>query len=117
MRRANTILGAASVAVSVLFVTSASAQDVAAGEEVFIRTGCYTCHGYAGQGANTGPKIAPDPLPYEAFESFIRNTAGDMPPFTPAAISDEELRNLHAYLETIPATPDPASVPLLQNLE
>jgi len=117
MRRIHAYLGAASVAVSVLFVSSASAQDVTAGEEVYIRTGCYTCHGYAGQGANTGPKIAPDPLPYEAFETFLRQTSGAMPPFTPATISDEELRNLHAYLETIPATPDPASIPLLQNLQ
>ena len=34
----------------------------------------WSCHGYEGQGAVTGPKLAPDPLPKEAFVAFTRTT-------------------------------------------
>jgi len=118
MNSISLILRAGALALPVMLTaTGAFAQDVAAGEEAFIRVGCYTCHGYQGQGANTGPRIAPGPLPLEAFNTFLRQTSGDMPPYTPAVLSDDEVANIHAYLATMPEAPDPASVPLLQNVE
>lgn len=116
MRSVLACLGAAVLAAPIM-VTAASAQDAQAGREVFERVGCYTCHGYEGQGAGTGPRLAPNPLPYEAFSTFVRQTAGDMPPFTPAVLSDEDLRSIHAYLESVPQPPDPADIPLLQNIQ
>ena len=110
-------LTCATLALATALAAPAFAADAAAGEEAFVRFGCYTCHGYEGQGAGTGPKLAPEPLAFDAFSTFVRQTSGDMPPFTPATLSDEELQNIHAYLESIPATPDPASIPLLQQLQ
>lgn len=110
------IFGAAMV-IAPLTVTGALAQDVDAGQEAYVRFGCYTCHGYEGQGANTGPRLAPNPLPYEALANFVRQTSGDMPPFTPATLSDQELRDIYAYLESRAEAPDADDIPLLRNIE
>jgi mono/diheme cytochrome c family protein len=101
----------------VLIAGPVSAQDAEAGRETFVRAGCYSCHGYEGQGAGTGPKLAPGPIPYEAFSTFVRQTAAEMPPYTPAVLPEEELRNIHAFLQSIPESPDPADIPLLQSLQ
>jgi len=108
--------GAAMIAAPLL-AGSALAQDADAGREAFLRFGCYTCHGYEGQGANTGPRLAPNPLPYEALSNFVRQTSGDMPPFTPATLSDQELRNIYAYLESRAEPPDADDIPLLRNAQ
>ena len=118
MRIIRHLAGAAAIAVplvgSLLGSTSALAQDAAAGREIFVARGCYGCHGYEGQGASTGPKLAPNPLPYEAIETFVRNTSAAMPPYTPAVLSDADLRNIYAFLQSIPPPPDPDSILLLQ---
>ncbi len=86
------------------------------GKAVYDRVGCYTCHGYEGQGG-VGPKLAPGPLrPWPAFSTFVRTTSGDMPPFTARNLTDQELADIYAYMSSIPASPAPASIPLLQQL-
>jgi mono/diheme cytochrome c family protein len=89
--------------------------DAVRGKASFLRAGCYTCHGYEGQGAAaTGRKLAPGPLPYAAFSSFVRTSSRDMPPFTERILPEQDLVDIHAYLRTIPASPSPATIPLLQ---
>src|SRR5262249_38956115 len=39
-----------------------------------MRAGCWQCHGTVGQGGAAGPKLAPDPLPFDALSSFVRTT-------------------------------------------
>jgi mono/diheme cytochrome c family protein len=108
---------AAFLAPVLMLAGAANAADAEAGKEAFLRFGCYTCHGYEGQGANTGPKLAPNPLPYETLSTFVRQTSGDMPPFTPATLSEAELQNIYAYLQSRPAVPDAGNIPLLQNID
>jgi mono/diheme cytochrome c family protein len=89
--------------------------DPVRGKAAFLRVGCYTCHGYEGQGAAaTGKKLAPNPLPYAAFSGFVRTTSRNMPPFTEKVLPEQDLMDIHAYLRSIPASPDPATIPLLQ---
>jgi|RhiMethySRZTD1v2_1073278.scaffolds.fasta_scaffold1574692_1 mono/diheme cytochrome c family protein len=89
--------------------------DAVKGKATFLKYGCYTCHGYEGQGAPaTGKKLAPNPLPYPAFSGFVRTTSRDMPPFTEQILPEPDLMDIHAYLRSIPASPNPASIPLLQ---
>ena len=108
----------AALAAPVLFAnTAAFAADADAGREAYERVGCYSCHGYEGQGASTGPKLAPDPLPYAALSNFVRQTSGAMPPFTPAVLPDADLENIYAYLQSIPQPPDAADIPLLQDIQ
>ena len=96
------------------FGAAAPQGDPAKGEANFKRVGCYQCHGYQGQGGREGPRIAaPVPLAFPALNSFVRTTSGDMPPFTEKVLSNQELVDIYAYLQSIPAPPDHKSIPLL----
>jgi len=89
--------------------------DAVKGKASFLKYGCYTCHGYEGQGAAaTGKKLAPNPLAYPAFSGFVRSTSRDMPPFTEQILPEQDLMDIHAYLRSIPPAPNPATIPLLQ---
>jgi len=93
----------------------APAGDAARGKAAFLRVGCYTCHGYEGQGV-PGKKIAPNPLPYAAFANFVRTSPGEMPTFTAAILPDQDLADIYAYLRSKPASPNAANIPLLQQV-
>ena len=86
--------------------TSALAADATRGQEIYVRIGCVSCHGSVGQGAVSGAKLAPDPLPMEVIRDYIRAPAQDMPPYREAVLSDEEVADIHAYLESIPPSPN-----------
>src|SRR5262245_39035493 len=96
------------------FGAAAPAGDPVKGEANFKRVGCWECHGHQGQGGREGPRIAaPVPLAYPALSAFVRTTSGDMPPFTEKVLSNQELIDIYAYLQSIPAPPDHKSIPLL----
>ena len=90
---------------------AASAEN---GERLFMKAGCWQCHGTVGQGGAAGPKIAPDPLPYEALAAFVRTTNRAMPPYREAVLSNEDLADIYAYLQSIPKPADYKSIPLLK---
>jgi mono/diheme cytochrome c family protein len=83
------------------------------GKAAFVRHGCWQCHGYLGQGGIAGKKLAPNPLPLEALSAFVRNSAGPMPPYQKEILSDADLADIHAYLQSIPKPRDYKSIPLL----
>lgn len=107
----------AALAAGLLFAHSAAlAADAARGKVLFTQKyGCYQCHGDAGQGAVTGPKLAPNPLPYEALSTFVRTTNRQMPPFKEAVLPEADLQDMYAYLQSIPPSADWHSIPLLNN--
>jgi mono/diheme cytochrome c family protein len=91
--------------------------DATRGKAAFMRVGCYTCHGTEGQGAAaTGKKLAPNPLPYPAFSAFVRSTSQEMPPFTEQMLPEQDLADIHAYLRTIPPSPNADTIPLLKEV-
>jgi mono/diheme cytochrome c family protein len=95
----------------------AAAQEPAAGnvengKRLYLKDGCYECHGYAGQGG-AGARLAPRVLATPAFIAYIRHPAGAMPPYTSKVASDVELNDIRAYLATMPAPPPLKSIPLL----
>ncbi|HVO93530.1 MAG TPA: cytochrome c [Terriglobales bacterium] len=107
---------------SLLFTTSAgSAQDSAPtgsaerGATSFKKYMCYTCHGTLGQGADrgTGPKLAPNPLPFPGFALQVRTPRLDMPAYRKDFVSDQELADIYAYLLTVKASPSVKEIPLL----
>jgi mono/diheme cytochrome c family protein len=108
------IIGPAALAAALtLSAANADAASAEKGKAAFARHGCWQCHGYQGQGGVTGPKLAPGPLPFEALSSFVRTTSRNMPPFREEILSNDDLADIYAYLESIPKGPDPASIPLL----
>jgi mono/diheme cytochrome c family protein len=114
---ASAMISAALLAGAAAVGAPAPGGDAVKGKANFLKYGCYTCHGYEGQGAAaTGKKLAPNPLPYAAFSGFVRTTSQNMPPFTDAILPDQDLMDIHAYLRSIPASPNPANIPLLQGI-
>ena len=108
------VLGAIAFGGAQSFGASAPAGDAAKGKANFERVGCWQCHGREGQGGREGPRIAaPVPLAYPALSAFVRTTSGDMPPYTEKVLSNQELTDIYAYLQSIPAPPDHKSIPLL----
>jgi len=103
------------IAVSVAHepVLAASAEH---GKTVFFQKGCWQCHGTMGQGSimtSGGKRLAPSPLPWETFSSFVRSTNRAMPPFSEKVLSDSDLADIYAYLQSIPKPPEANSIPLL----
>jgi mono/diheme cytochrome c family protein len=92
---------------------AAVAASAEKGKELFVKNGCWQCHGFVGQGGVAGPKIAPDPMPAEAFVSFLRNSNRAMPPYREAILPDADVADIHAYLASVPKPADYTSVPLL----
>src|SRR6266540_2277349 len=80
---------------------SASQPDGSAverGRQTFLRVGCYQCHGREAQGASTGPRLGPNPLPLPAFTRAVRTPRNDMPPYGAKLLSDAELADVHAFV-------------------
>jgi ubiquinol-cytochrome c reductase cytochrome c subunit len=108
------VIGPAMFAVALLFgAASADAASAEKGKAAFVRHGCWQCHGYQGQGGVTGFKLAPDPIPFETLSGFVRTTNRNMPPYREEILSNDDLADIYAYLQSIPKGPDPASIPLL----
>ncbi|GAB7536596.1 c-type cytochrome [Burkholderia sp. 3C] len=90
--------------------------DVPAGRALFMKNGCYECHGIVGQGSiSTGPALAPHPLPLAAMQAYVHAPAGQMPPFSEKILSNADIARIHAYLASIPANPAAADIALLND--
>jgi ubiquinol-cytochrome c reductase cytochrome c subunit len=101
--------------VAVLGATQAAlaAGSADKGKTAFVKHGCWQCHGFVGQGGVAGKALAPNPMPLETMSAFVRNTAGGMPPYPKEILSDADLADIHAYLQSVPKAPDYKGIPLL----
>jgi len=108
------VVGLAALAAG-LFVGCGGALAASAekGKSAFIQHGCWQCHGTQGQGGVTGPKLAPDPLAAEVFTAFVRTSNRAMPPFSEEILPNDDLADIHAYLQSIPKPADYKTIPLL----
>jgi ubiquinol-cytochrome c reductase cytochrome c subunit len=102
-----------SVAANPVLAQSAQANqpkaDADNGRRVYMKTGCYQCHGREGQGSPaTGPRLGPNPSPFAAFAAWVRQPRGDMPPYTNKVLTDAELADIYAFVRTRQG-PAPAS--------
>lgn len=79
-----------------------SQGDADGGKQTFTRVGCYQCHGREAQGASTGPRLGPDPIPLASFTRAVRTPRADMPPYTVKVLSDAELADLYAFVAARP---------------
>jgi mono/diheme cytochrome c family protein len=79
-------------------VNQAPRGDAERGKQLFVRTGCYQCHGYEAQGASTGPRLGPDAVAFARFVAYVRKPTGDMPPYTAKVMSDAQLADLYAFV-------------------
>ena len=85
------------------------------GKKLYLSAGCYECHSREGQGGEgTGPRLAPNPIGFAAFLHQLRQPSNQMPPYTGKVLSDGQVSDIYAFLQSIPKPPDVASIPLLQ---
>ena len=114
--------------VSALFVAAmwssgASAQDAprgdaANGKRVYLADGCFTCHGRAGQGGaynGPAPVLAKTEMPFEGFKMQIRNPSKDMPAYSDAVMSDQEIADMYAFVQSLPGRRDPKDIAILKD--
>ena len=123
MSMKSTVFGLRAAVCAFLIVAGASAQtppqpaapagNAGEGKKLFVSYGCYQCHGYEAQGSNaTGPRLGPRPIAFAAFSRYVRQPTNQMPPYTAKVVSDADLANIYAFVQSRPAPP--ANIPLLK---
>lgn len=85
--------------------------NAANGKQIFMKQGCFRCHGTDGQGG-AGRRLTPNPLATPAFIQYVRKPSGQMPPYT-TQVTDAELTDVRAYLATILPPKPLKDIPLL----
>ncbi len=105
-----------SLTIAVSAFAQTKAGDAANGRVLFVKNGCYQCHGYEGQGGTAGARLAQTKLPLVAFTAFVRNPpSGGMPPYRAKVMSDQELADVYAHIKTFPEPKAAKDIPLLNN--
>jgi mono/diheme cytochrome c family protein len=107
------------VFVSLCFSSQASQQpqqaNIENGKKAFKAHGCVSCHSYSGQGG-AGARLAQNPITFQAFVNYVRRPKGTMPAFG-NQVTDTELRDIYAFLKSVPPSPDPKTIPLLNQID
>lgn len=94
------------------YTQSSSSGNAENGKKLYLKDGCYECHGYAGQGG-AGARLVPNVLPTAALIAYVRHPSGAMPPYTSKVASDADLGDIRAFLASLPKAPALKDVPLL----
>jgi mono/diheme cytochrome c family protein len=93
-------------------------RNPVSGKTLYIKHGCYECHGLQGQGSPaTGPRLVSPIFPVAAFIAYVRKPTGEMPPYTNKVLRDEELSDIHAFLSSLPQASKPDDIPLLRDIK
>src|SRR5262245_50593342 len=90
---------------------AAGAGNVEKGRLGFVKVGCAQCHGREAQGSpTTGPRLGPNGLPYPAFARYVRAPRLQMPPYTEKILSDADLADLYAFVQSRPKAATPPAL-------
>jgi mono/diheme cytochrome c family protein len=101
------ILSASGIAAIGAFLFSAAAQGAtatgnAANGKTLFAANCSSCHGATGQGG-VGPKLQGEKSRknFAGVVAQIKNPAPPMPKLYPSPLSDKDVNDLAAYVETL----------------
>jgi mono/diheme cytochrome c family protein len=76
-----------------------AAEDPSPGQVAYDKI-CKVCHGSEGQG-NAGPALVPFELDDEQLLAKVREGGGEMPPVSERRLSDDEVKQIAAYLRSL----------------
>src|SRR5882757_9572925 len=94
----------------------AQAPNPTNGKRLFEVKACYECHGWAGQGGLAGPRLAQTKLNLQGFRGILRNPPpSNMPPYRAGVLTDQEVADLFAYVQSFPAPEPVEKIPLLKD--
>jgi mono/diheme cytochrome c family protein len=99
------------------FAQSATQGNVENGKRLFLREGCWQCHGYAGQGGRDGARIGATSLTLQGVIRYVRKPSGAMPAFSEKILPDQELTDIYAYLKSLPPVKGAKDIPLLNQFK
>jgi mono/diheme cytochrome c family protein len=95
----------------------APSGDAKRGANLYTQQLCHNCHGTVGQGGErgAGPKIYPNPFPFQAFVTQVRKPRQAMPPYSEKHVTDQDLADMYHYLFSTKPSPVAKDVPLLRD--
>ena len=102
------------VAPAVQTSNAAPVGNAVKGKALYGKIGCYQCHSEQGQGGTQGPRLGPRPIAFQAFLKYLRTPSGEMPPYKAKVMSDQDVADVYAFLQSLPPPPALSSLPLLQ---
>lgn len=86
------------------------------GAALFRAYSCYACHGYTGE-TGSGARLNPPRFNQVGFIAYVRNPStsylrsgnmgGVMPPYAGEDVSDQDLADIFAFIESLPSTTPP----------
>jgi mono/diheme cytochrome c family protein len=94
----------------------ASPGDAGAGKRVYLADGCFECHGRVGQGGaflGPAPVLARTELPFDGFKQQLREPSNNMPPYAAAVMTDAEIADIYAYLQSLPGRREAKDLPAI----
>ncbi len=97
-------IGAISLAVALVYSSGVAAGDAAAGDERYHKS-CHACHGPAGKGASSYPKVSGNSVEYTREKLRAYRSGEKIGPNSALMINmsrkltDEEIENLAVYLK------------------
>jgi mono/diheme cytochrome c family protein len=108
-RLALTALAAAAFSLGALSLLAQDAPpgDAGNGKRVYLADCCFTCHGRSGQGGafnGPAPGLAKTEMPFDAFKAQLREPANDMPAYSTAVLSDQEIADMYAFVQSLPGS-------------
>jgi mono/diheme cytochrome c family protein len=92
--------------------------DAGNGKGVYLATGCFTCHGRAGQGGaynGPAPALARTAMPFEGFKMQVRKPSKDMPAYSKPVMSDKEIADIYVLMQSLPGARDPKGIAILSD--
>jgi mono/diheme cytochrome c family protein len=92
--------------------------DAAAGKRIYLADGCYFCHGRVGQGGaynGPAPVLAKTEMPFEGFKGQLRQPSQDMPAYSEGVMSDQQIADIYAFVQSLPGRRDPKGIAILNN--
>src|SRR5947209_20397350 len=118
MKTLDCLLAAAAFALcgSAAWAQDAPSGDLDNGRRVYLATGCFTCHGRAGQGGaynGPSPAVAKTAMPFEGFKMQLRNPSKDMPAYSAPVMSDQEIADIYAFMQSLPGRRDAKGIAIL----
>jgi mono/diheme cytochrome c family protein len=85
------------------------------GKQLYLDYSCYACHGFNAQTGN-GARLLPSRLNQQQFTLYIRSPR-QMPPYTQKLLSDAQVADIYAYVQSLPKAPEAKDIPLLNQLQ
>ena len=121
MNRIVSLLAGAALAGALIFPAAAQDApkgDAANGKRIYLATGCFMCHGRSGQGGaynGPAPVLAKTEMPFDGFKGQLRQPVEDMPAYSVAVMSDQQIADIYAFVQSLPGRRNAKDIPILNN--